>query len=56
MAAMIAAGAAAGAQRGGWYGALGGACIMAVFILPMYLYGAYCRAKDSDKISAKDKE
>lgn len=47
-------GALAGAERGGWRGALGGAIVMALFILPIYFYGAYDRAKISDRISAKD--
>lgn len=37
--------------RGGWRGAIGGAAFMAVFIVPMYLCGAYGRANDSDRLS-----
>jgi hypothetical protein len=48
-------GAAAGV-RGGWRGALGGAAFMALFMVPMYLYGAYGRANDSDQLAAQGKD
>lgn len=44
-------GALAGAGRGSWRGAVGGAIIMAIFLLPVYFYGAYERARLSDEIS-----
>lgn len=49
--ALIGAGAFAG-LRGGWLGAIAGACFVACVMVPMYLYGAYERAKLSEKISA----
>lgn len=44
-------GALAGA-RGGWWGVLGGASITAVAFVPIYLWGAYSRANDSDRFQA----
>jgi hypothetical protein len=46
-------GAAAGV-KGGWAGALGGASIMAIVFVPMYLYGAYDRAKLSDELQTEE--
>jgi hypothetical protein len=54
--ALVAAGGAAGAQHGGLRGAIGGACFMAVAILPMYLSGAYYRAQDSDRLNEGGKQ
>ena len=45
-------GAVAGA-KGGWYGALVGFLIMALFMLPIYLLGAAGRAKLSDELVQK---
>lgn len=47
--ALIGAGAVAG-REGGWAGALVGAGIVAAFMVPMYLYGAFARAELSDRI------
>lgn len=46
-------GALAGAQTG-WYGALGGAILMLLFMGPLYLMGAYDRAQLSDRLSEKE--
>ncbi len=52
--ALIGAGAYAGATRSGSVlGALVGAAIVGVVILPMYLYGAYERARISDRMEAR---
>jgi hypothetical protein len=48
-------GALAG-TRGGWFGALCGAVFMALFIVPMYLHGAYYRAQDSDRLEKRSSE
>lgn len=45
-------GALAGAEHGSWRGAIGGAVFMALGIAPLYLWGAYDRAKLSDRIVA----
>jgi len=45
---MILACGLAGIERGGAKGFIGGALIGALFMLPLYLYGAYDRAKLSD--------
>lgn len=39
-------------RGGGIWGVLGGALFMAVFMGSIYLYGAYCRAEDSDRWSS----
>lgn len=44
---LLLAGACAG-YKGEWLGALFGAGVMAAVFVPMYFYGAYCRAQDSD--------
>lgn len=49
LAALLLAGALAGA-KGGYWGMLGGLAFMGVFMVPIYLYGAYDRAKLSDKL------
>ena len=41
-------GAAAG-SKGGLWGCAGGALLMAVCVVPLYLWGAYSRAQDSDR-------
>lgn len=48
-------GALAGA-KGGWFGVLGGFLIMALFMVPMYLWGAYDRAQMSDGLMKVDEE
>lgn len=48
----VALGAIAGAGKGLW-AAVGGAVLMAVFIGPIYLYGAYDRANLSDQLERK---
>ena len=48
-------GALAG-RAGGLYGMLGGAGIMALVFLPIYLWGAYDRAKFSDKLVAEESQ
>ena len=50
----IALGALAG-RNGGIYGILGGAGIMALGMGPLYLYGAYSRAVESDEIVKREK-
>lgn len=50
---LVAMGALAG-NKGGWIGALGGMAFMALFILPIYLYGAYDRANLSDELETQD--
>ena len=40
---MLLMGAFAGAGNGGWWGALGGAGLFALFMVPMYLIGAHDR-------------
>ena len=47
----IAAGALAGGIKGGFVGILGGAAIMIMGLGPLYLWGAYDRARISDRIS-----
>lgn len=47
-------GAAAGAN-GGLRGCIGGAAFMALFMVPIYLWGAFERAQDSDAIAAQSK-
>lgn len=46
--AFILMGGLAGA-RGGIWGFLGGAVVMAVFMLPMYIYGCVERSKGADR-------
>lgn len=53
MLAFLMIGALAGAERGGLRGSIGGALAMAVFILPLYLKGAYDSAQDSDRIRGR---
>lgn len=49
--AFILMGAYAGASNGGeWWGALGGAGITALGMVPLYLFGAYDRAQLSDRL------
>ena len=48
-------GALAGA-KGGLTGAIVGALFMGLFLIPVYLYGAYDRANLSDKISGDENE
>lgn len=45
-------GAMAGA-KGGISGVIGGSCIVAICVLPFFLYGAYDRANLSDKLVKK---
>lgn len=52
LAICILMGAYAGAIRGGWSGALGGAAFMGVFIGPLYLRGAYDRSVLDDRLTA----
>lgn len=52
--------AAVAGLRAGWRGALLGACVMGAVFGPMYLYGAYDRARSFDRArkmrpSGKDK-
>jgi hypothetical protein len=46
---LILMGGLAGAKNG-FYGAIGGAVIMGIFNVPVYLYGAYGRAQYSDHL------
>jgi hypothetical protein len=48
----ISLGAFAGAN-GGLVGVLGSAAVMALFVAPLYLYGAYDRANLSDRLEAE---
>lgn len=50
--ALILMGIAAG-SKAGWRGMLLGGMLMAVFFVPMYLYGAYDRARISDQHKGK---
>jgi hypothetical protein len=43
----------AGVQSGLW-GAFGGATLMALFMLPLYLWGAYDRAQLSDRLVERE--
>lgn len=52
---MLLMGILAGAKDG-WWGALGGFLIMAFFMVPMYLVGAYDRAQMSDRFTKVDEE
>lgn len=52
---MIAIGALVGASKQGAITAAGGAALMAIFTIPLYLYGAYGRAEDSDHLELADK-
>lgn len=47
-------GAYAGAIRGGWVGALGGAAFMSAFVGPLYLWGAYDRSVEDERLSRVD--
>jgi hypothetical protein len=42
-------GGLAGIERGGLFGFLGGCIFMSLFLVPIYLFGAYERGKLSDK-------
>lgn len=52
--ALVFLGVIAGMEHGLWRGSLVGAAIVAVFVLPCYLAGAYARALESDRISASE--
>jgi hypothetical protein len=43
---MLLMGAFAGAGNGGWWGGLGGAGFMALFMVPLYLIGAHDRGRE----------
>jgi Na+(H+)/acetate symporter ActP len=43
----------AGVEKGGIIGFFGGAAFMLIGFGPFYLYGAYARAKESDKLMEK---
>jgi hypothetical protein len=49
-------GGMAGVSRGGMYGMIGGLMFMALFVLPLYLWGAYDRANLSDNITKNEEE
>lgn len=46
---LIVVGAITGSRQGGWKGALVGALAMAIWAVPMYLFGGYDRFKDYEK-------
>ena len=48
VAMLILTGGAAGV-RNGWPGVIGGASLMAIVFVPMYLWGAYDRARISER-------
>lgn len=41
--------------KGGIFGAIGGVTLMIVFMLPLFLYGAYDRANESDQMVKRAK-
>lgn len=52
--AFLLMGALAG-EKGGWRGCIIGAAVMALFIGPIFLWGAYDRANLSDQLEAERK-
>ena len=50
---MLVVGGVFGAEDGGWRGVLGGVLLAAIFVVPLYLIGAYDRANESDRLSKR---
>jgi hypothetical protein len=42
--------------KGGLFGVIGGVSLMLVFVLPIFLYGAYDRANESDLLVKRAKQ
>lgn len=49
-------GVCVGASRGGWSGAFSGAAFMGAFIGPLYLWGAYERSVEDERLSRPREE